>query len=84
MAFDPVQSAANALAAKIKSGKLVDGFSERDVYKSGWVNLSDPMAVSAACRELEHESWIRRIPAEKGTGRPQSPSYRINPALKPK
>lgn len=71
-----------ALAAKLTSGKLSDGFSERDVYKSGWGQLTDPEAVAHACRELEQDHWIRRIPHEGGPGRPGSPRYEINPKLK--
>ncbi len=84
MALDPNQSAITALAAKVSSGKLVDGFSERDVYKSGWSNLTDADVVHAACAELEMACWLRRIPVERGPGRPQSPSYNINPVLKSK
>ena len=84
MALDPVQPAVSTLAAKIKVGKLQDGFSERDVYKAEWANLKDTEVVQAACRELEIDGWIRRIPFEKGNGRPPSPSYNINPALKVK
>ncbi|MCX7167759.1 MAG: DUF3987 domain-containing protein [Rhodocyclales bacterium] len=81
MALDPNQSAVTALAAKISSGKLVEGFSERDVYKSGWSSLTDADVVRAACAELEMAGWIRRIPVERGPGRPQSVRYTINPAL---
>ena len=84
LALDPVQSAVAALAVKIRSGKLVDGFSERDVYKAEWSQLGDPQVVQGACRELELDGWIRRIHAERGAGRPASPCYNINPALKPK
>ncbi len=84
LALDQVQSAISALSAKLKSGSLADGFSERDVYKSGWSHLKDAQTVHAACAELELDGWIRRIQAERGAGRPQSPSYNINPALKPK
>ena len=84
MALDPVRPAVDALAAKIRSGKLEDGFSERDVYKACWMQLNDRDVVNAACCELELDGWIRRIPPQPGPGRPQSPAYLINPALKPK
>lgn len=71
-----------ALAGKLKAGELADGFSERDIYKAGWGQLTDPEAVSHACRELELDQWIRRIPAEGGVGRPASPRYEINPNIK--
>lgn len=84
IALDSVQPAVTALATKISLGKLHDGFSERDVYKAEWSHLKDAQIVHAACAELEMEGWIRRIRTEKGAGRPQSPSYSINPELKPK
>ncbi len=84
MALDPVRAGVTTLAAKLQTGKLVDGFSERDIYKSDWANLKDVEIVQASCAELEMCGWIRRIPVERGVGRPQSPSYNINPALKAK
>lgn len=82
LALDPVQTAARALAAKIKTGKLCDGFSERDVYKSGWANLNDHELVHAACSELEQDGWLQRIQVERSVGRPACPAYKINPKLK--
>lgn len=79
---DPLQPAVTTLIARIRSGKLVDGFSERDVYKAGWTNLIDAEVVRSACRELEQDQWIRRIPTERGSGRPASSSYLINPLVK--
>ena len=84
LALDSTQPTIQALAAKIKSRKLADGFSEREVYKAGWANLNDAELVHAACSELEQDGWLRRIKAEKGNGRPPSPSYNINPQLKVK
>jgi len=84
LALDPLQSAVSALAGKIKSGKLIDGFSERDIYKAEWSHLGDSQVVQGACRELELDGWIRQIRPERGAGRPASPCYRINPALKAK
>jgi hypothetical protein len=81
LALDPVQTAAHALAEKLKAGELADGFSVREVYKSGWSDLTDRDAVQAALDELEQDAWIRRMPARKGTGRPSSPTYLINPKI---
>ena len=79
--IDARQPAIQVLAGKIKTGKLQDGFSERDVYKAGWANLSDPDLVHAVCSELEQDGWLRRVKADKGAGRPASPSYLINPQV---
>jgi putative DNA primase/helicase len=84
MASDPIKNAVTALAAKINNGHLKDGFSERDVYKAGWSYLKEDEVVQAACRELEQAQWLRRMRTERGPGRPASPSYQINPALRQK
>lgn len=78
---DSRQPAIQVLAGKIKSGKLQNGFSERDVYKAGWANLSDPDLVHTVCSELEQDGWLRRIQTIRGAGRPASPSYLINPKV---
>jgi hypothetical protein len=82
MVLNGQHPAIQALAAKLKAGKLTDGFSERDIYKAGWGQLTDREAVAHACRELELDHWIRRLPTEGGPGRPASPCYEINPKLK--
>ena len=71
---------ASALLAKIKSGKVMDGFKPADVYLKGWTGLGTPEAVHAAARllcDLNHLRQVESRPA--GAGRP-SISYRINPA----
>lgn len=83
MALDMQVTAAEALARKLKVGALADGFSERDVYRNEWCNLTDTDLVRAACRELEAAGWIRRQEQPKGgrKGRPLSPTYDINPGI---
>lgn len=80
MALDVRQDAVQSLAAKLKSGALDNGFTERDVYRNNWANLSEPEIVSAACRELEQAGWLRRMPQERAGGRP-TVRYAINPAI---
>lgn len=76
--------AARALARKIGTGDLVDGFNTREIGKKNWSGLTDPDAVKAACDELELANWIRRREVErKGvTGRPPLPTYDINPGVR--
>jgi len=80
MALDVHQDAVQALAAKLKSGELENGFTERDAYRKGWANLTEPEIVGAACRELEQAGWLRRMPQERAGGRP-TVRYEINPAV---
>jgi hypothetical protein len=50
---------AQALAAKLKQGKLPDKFTARDVQRNRWRYLASKQAVSAALDWLEDEHWIR-------------------------
>ena len=71
--------AAQALADKIQQGKLMDGFTARDVRRRQWRNLTTDDAVQAALDWLEDEAWLR---AEEvggpGPGR-RTFRYSINP-----
>jgi hypothetical protein len=81
MAVDIREDAVKSLSGKLAKGELQDGFTERDVYKRQWSNLSNPELVEAAFSELEQAGWIRRLPREKGgAGRP-SVKYEINPSV---
>ena len=75
--------AATALAKKIKSGALVDGFTHRDIQRHNWSKLQDLEAIRAACDELELAGWIRRVNAggPPRPGRPKAVIYEINPAV---
>ena len=82
--------AAQALADKVRQGKLVDGFTARDVRRNQWRNLTSDEAVQAALDWLEDEDWLRAEEvggAGPGTGR-RTWRYFINPktakAAKPK
>lgn len=75
---------AAALLAKIGTGKLVDGFTARDVYLKGWASLTDKNMAGNAIDlliDLGHLRPMVRSPSEFG-GRP-STMYRINPATLP-
>lgn len=73
--------AAQALADKLRQGKLHDGFTARDVRRNQWRSLTSDEAVQAALDWLEDEGWLR---AEEvggtgpGTGR-RTWRYSINP-----
>ena len=71
--------AAQALADKVKDGKLVDGFTARDVRRNQWRHLTTDEQVRAALDWLEDEHWLRS--EESGGTGPGRPTYRyfINP-----
>ena len=82
--------AAQALADKVRQGKLIDGFTARDVRRNQWRNITSDEAVQAALDWLEDEGWLRADEvggAGPGTGR-RTWRYFINPktakAAKPK
>ena len=77
----PATQGAAALLAKIKEGKVADGFSPRNVYLKGWASLStkeDVQAAAAMLCDLNHLQLIQHKTGPAG-GRP-SVSYRIHPS----
>ena len=51
--------AAQALADKVRKGKVSDGFTARDVRRNQWRHLTSDEAVQAALDWLEDEDWLR-------------------------
>lgn len=73
--------AAQALADKIRQGRLADGFTARDVRRNQWRSLTTDEAVQAALDWLEDEGWLRADEVGgmgPGTGR-RTWRYSINP-----
>jgi hypothetical protein len=73
--------AAQALADKVRQGKLPDGFTARHVRRSQWRYLTRDEAIQAALDWLEDESWLRADQVGgtgPGTGR-RTWRYFINP-----
>lgn len=81
LATDYVLLSAESLAKKIKAGELNDGFTERDVYRKGWSYLDEELT-HPACKELVELGWLKQIKVQSTVGKPNSPSYQINPKLK--
>lgn len=76
--------AAQALAAKVERGALVDGFTLRDVRRNQWRSLTVDDAIQAALDWLEDEDWLRGESTGgtgPGTGR-RTVRYFINPAIR--
>jgi hypothetical protein len=73
--------AAQALADKLRHGKLSDGFTARDVRRNQWRYLTTDDAVQAALDWLEDENWLQSEEvggAGPGTGR-RTWRYFVNP-----
>jgi uncharacterized protein DUF3987 len=73
--------AAQALAEKIRQGKLSNGFTARDVRRNQWRYLTTDEAVQAALDWLTDEIWLR-VEEVGGTGPGsgrQTSRYYINP-----
>lgn len=73
--------AAQALADKVRQGKLSNGFTARDVRRNQWRYLTTDNAVQAALDWLEDEDWLQSEEvggAGPGTGR-RTWRYFINP-----
>lgn len=75
--------AAQALADKLRHGKLAEGFTARDVRRNQWRNLTTDEAVQAALDWLEDEGWLsgKSVGGDgPGSGR-RTTRYAINPKL---
>lgn len=75
--------AAQALAEKLRQGKLADGFTARDVRRNQWRSLTTDEAVQAALDWLEDEGWLRAEVVGgtgPGSGR-RTWRYVVNPSI---
>lgn len=73
--------AAQALADRVRQGKVSDGFTARDIRRNQWRYLTTDDAVQAALDWLEEEDWLQSEEVGGtglGTGR-RTWRYFINP-----
>jgi len=83
LVLDIDQQAAAQMANKIIDGRLLDGFTARYVYRTGWHLLNSTELAQSACDELVDAGWIRQESAkDQVIGRPALPTYIINPKVK--
>ncbi len=74
--------AAQALSDKVRQGRLVDGFTARDVRRNQWRSLTNEESVQAALDWLEDEGWLRGYRDVKGQAQGKSAwRYSINPKI---
>ena len=71
--------AAQALADKVKQGKLADHFTARDVRRNQWRYLTSEEAVQAALDWLEDEHWLIGEQIGGNGGGRRTTRYAINP-----
>lgn len=75
--------AAQALAEKLRQGKLQNEFTARDVRRNQWRSLTTDESVQAALDWLEEEAWLKSVEVggnERGSGR-RTIRYFINPKI---
>lgn len=72
---------ANAILRRIKKGDIQNGFTDRDIYRRGWSNLTDREQVSAALTLLQDYDWLQS--ERRNTGGRPSTIWWINPAVLP-
>jgi hypothetical protein len=75
-------SAANALARKLSQGKLVDGFTVRDVQRKGWHGLKLSNAIEQALSVLEEYGYLVGVEQQNPSGGPQTIRHFINPKVR--
>ena len=85
VAVMPETAGAHALLAKIRAGKLADGFTPRNMAVKGWAGLASVEAARKAADMLVDFDWLVRevVPTGRAGGRPGE-CYRINPLALPK
>jgi len=77
-AVDAGATAARLLAGKLASGKLGATFTARNVYRHGWLGLTEKEDVQRALNLLEDLSWVRSEKDQETGGRPVT-RYNRNP-----
>jgi len=75
-------STANALARKLKQGKLVDGFTVRDVQRKAWAGLTQITVIEQALSVLEDHSYVVGVDQQNPSGGPQTVRFFINPKVR--
>lgn len=73
--------AAFALAEKIKSGKIIDKMSLRQIYRHNWSKIKTEESVRAAIEELAEYSWCA-VETEQGSRGAPTMIIRLHPKLR--
>ena len=83
MAEDITARAAGILADRIRSGKLENNFTAREVIRKGWELLTEKEVVNGAIQDLVEANWLHEIKfAVTPKGGRAKVLYEINPQIK--
>lgn len=74
-------NAAKMLGRRLSEGKLLAGFTARDVYKKGWAGISTNSEAENALGILEDHGWVNGYEVFDQPGRP-TVRYQINPQIR--
>jgi putative DNA primase/helicase len=80
-ATNPAAFSANALADKVRTKKLVDGFTAREVMRHGWQYLTSVEDVREALEWLTDCGWLRCVEKPQSAGGRPTTTYLINPKI---
>jgi Protein of unknown function (DUF3987) len=75
-------SAASALARRLSQGKLIDGFTVRDVQRKCWAGMTQVSVIEQALGVLEEHSYVAGVDQQNPSGGPQTVRYFINPKIR--
>lgn len=74
-------STARMVGRRIAEGKLLDGFTVRDVVRKQWTGVTTAMHAESALAALEENGWIHGAETDNPTGRPTT-RYYVNPHVR--
>jgi len=72
---------ARALSRRMAEGKLIDGFTVRDVRLKGWAGLAENRQIEVALTHLESFGHVVAMQSVDGVGRPTT-RFKVNPKLR--
>lgn len=76
-----ISDTAGLILRRIRTGELVDGFSQRDITQKDWSGLRDANAVAQALAKLKENGWLRST--KNPTSGRSKEVFHINPAALP-
>lgn len=71
---------ARMVGRRIADGKLLDGFTLRDVVRKQWTGVTTSLQAEGALATLEEHGWIQGEETDNPTGRPTT-RYYVNPRV---
>ncbi|MFO7899817.1 MAG: YfjI family protein, partial [Planctomycetota bacterium] len=78
-ALESGPASARALAERLLTDDVEDGFTAREVYRNCWSGLSGPEETKSAIARLVALGWLKR--ANRPTGGKMKTIYRVNPKV---